>query len=149
MDGDQLIDLIGKRRDVLTQLLQFCDRQMAAIDTDRMTDLMRILSDKQPLINQLTQLAGPLGKAAGDDPNTRHWSSTQQREQCRTWQDECDAMHQELLAIEAACEAKLDVSRAAMHEKLQRVTSGRDAVNRYAQTQTKRPSGGSLDLSSN
>lgn len=149
MDGDQLIELIGKRRDLLSQLLLFGDRQMDAIDHDRMTDLMRILSDKQPLIQQLSQLSGPLGQAAGDDPASRHWSSSQQRQQCRVWQDECDAMHQELLTIEAACEAKLEVSRTEMESKLQRVTSGRDAVNRYAQTQTDRPSGGSLDLSSN
>jgi Mg2+ and Co2+ transporter CorA len=149
MDGDQLIELMRRRRDVLTELLKFCDAQVAAIDSDRMTDLMRTLSDKQPLINQLSLLAGPLCEAVGDDPATRIWSSPEQRQQCRQWQDECDAMHQELLATEAVCELKLDVSRSKMQQKLQRVTSGRDAVNRYAQTQATRPAGGSLDLSSN
>ncbi len=149
MNGDELVDLIGRRRDVLSKLLEFSETQMAAIDDARMTDLMRTLSDKQSLITQLSKLAASLSQAAGEDPMTRHWSSPEQRNRCRVWQDECDAMHQQLLAIEAACEAKLDVSRVEMQTKLSRVTSGRDAVNRYAQNQPPRPTGGSLDLSSN
>ncbi|TWU57510.1 flagellar export chaperone FlgN [Rubripirellula reticaptiva] len=148
MNADELTAIIDRRFETLSHLLELSLRQVQAIDESRMSDLMRILSDKQPPINELIQIGKQLASAVGEDPANRQWASDEDRRRCRERQSQCELMHDELLAIEADCEGRLTASRASAQEKLQRFDNGRVAANSYAQAQTTRPSGGSLDLSS-
>lgn len=148
MNANELSDLIDKRYATLSLLTEISQRQIAAIDDNRMSDLMRILSEKQQPIVQLSEITKRLAAAAGDDPRARVWESEAARQRCRRRQEECETMHLGLLAIEAECETSLKNSRAAVQEKLARFDSGRQAATRYAQSQSLPPSGGRLDLSS-
>lgn len=144
MDGIQLAELMSQRWSALRQLLEISDRQLAAIDSGQMTELMRLLSEKQKPLNRLTEIGEQLRAAAGDDPETRHWDSAESRAQCRSQQEECEKLHLELLAIEAECESALKKSRDSIEEDLARVDSARQAANGYLAGPT---SGNRLDLS--
>ncbi|QDT02734.1 FlgN protein [Rubripirellula lacrimiformis] len=148
MKADELTSLVQQRFEALMELLDMGQLQITAINENRMTDLMRILSDKQPAIARLTEIARQLATAVDDDPEQRRWSSDAARQHCRTMQQQCELMHQELLAIEADCETRLTETRDSVQEKLTRFESGRVAANSYARSQTIDQSGGSLDLSS-
>jgi hypothetical protein len=148
MDGRELLQLIENRWSTLHQLLEISSRQMDAIRGCRMSELMRLLSDKQTPLNQLLGITEQIRLAAGEDPVARRWESDSQRQRCRQQQEECERMHLELLAIDAECESALQQSRVTLQQRLDRVDSGRAAANGYASTDRPPTSGGSLDLSS-
>ena len=148
MDSRELTQLIDQRFDTLQRLIELGRRQTEAIDAGHMTELMRLLSAKQPLLQQLSQVAESLRQAASDDPKTRQWDDPEDRNRCRRRQDECDRLHLELLAIEAECETKLTESRDSIQKQLQRVDAGRQATAGYASAPAGHSSGGRLDLSS-
>ena len=148
MDGQELSELIDQRWTLLQQLLQMSERQIDAIEGSRMSELMRVLSEKQVPLNQLAELASRLRPAAEDDPKTRVWETSEQRARCREQQEECERMHLELLAIEAQCETSLVQGRDQLQVELQRVDSARQAVSGYGGGQFTLETGGQLDLSS-
>ncbi|MEM1068770.1 MAG: flagellar export chaperone FlgN [Planctomycetota bacterium] len=148
MDGPELSQLVEQRWTLLHELLQLSERQIDAIKGSRMTELMRILSEKQTPLNQLADLAERLRPATGDDPSERYWDSSAQRAKCRSQQEECEKMHLELLAIEAECESNLLASRDEIQKELQRVDSARQTINGYGSQHSRLESGGQLDLSS-
>jgi hypothetical protein len=140
--------MIEDRWSTLRQLLEIGSLQMDAIRGCRMSELMRLLSDKQTPLNHLIELTEQLRLAAGDDPTSRRWDNHSQVERCRQQQDECERMHLELLAIEAECESALQQSRVTLQQRLDRVDSGQAAANGYARSDRSPTSGATLDLSS-
>lgn len=148
MDGKILSELVGQRWSTLRELLETSNRQITAIDAGRMSELMRLLSEKQSALNRLAQITQRIRSAADDVPAERVWESQQTRALCRKQQEECERMHLELLAIEAECETALTRSRAAIQQKLDRVDAGRQAASSYADSNRTPSSGGRLDLSS-
>lgn len=148
MNGNELLQLIEQRWSTLRELLEIGNRQVAAIESERMSELMRLLSEKQSPLSRLSEVASAIRQAAADDPATRSWDSEELRARCRRKQDECEQMHLELLAIEAECETALLESREFIQQKLDRVDAGQQAANSYADTQATPTQGGQLDLSS-
>ena len=148
MNGKQVAALIGQRWEILNRLLGISRLQMAAIEQGQMSDLMRLLSEKQQPLNQLIELGDQIGAVNADHSRERHWDSDDVRERCREKQNECEKMNLELLAIEAECEAKLSHNRDELRQRLERVDSGWQAVSGYADHAVKSTTGGSLDLSS-
>ena len=148
MDGPELAQLIEARWSTLNQLLEIGSRQMEAIEGCRMSELMRLLSDKQTPLNQLIGITEQLRMAAGDDHTSRRWDNHSQRERCRQLQEETERMYLDLLAIEAECESALQQSRVTLQQRLDRVDSGQAAANGYACSDRSPTSGATLDLSS-
>jgi hypothetical protein len=150
MDTNTLSDLISQRHAALVQLLELSQGQVDAIESNRMTDLMNILSAKQKPIQRLFELTSKLRPALHDDPDARHWPDQSQRIRCKEQQQQCEAMHAKLLEIEAECEAVLQTNRTEMTSRLERLSSGTDATSGYSQAQSYAASGSrsQLDLSS-
>ncbi len=148
MNGNEVAALIQQRWEILDQLLSISRLQMTAIERGQMSELMRLLSEKQKPLNKLIELGNQIGVASADDSEDRYWDSNDIREQCRRQQDDCEKMNLELLAIEAECESKLSQNRDELRERLERVDSGWQAVSGYADHALHATSGGSLDLSS-
>ena len=148
MNGNEVAALIQQRWEILDQLLSISRLQMTAIEQGQMSELMRLLSEKQKPLNKLIKLGDQLGVASADDSDERLWDSNDIREQCRKQQDDCEKMNLELLAIEAECESKLSKNRDELRQRLERVDSGWQAVSGYADQAAPATSGGSLDLSS-
>ena len=148
MNGNEVATLIQQRWEILDQLLSISRLQMKAIEQGQMSELMRLLSEKQKPLNKLIKLGDQLGVASADDSDERLWDSNDIREQCRKQQDDCEKLNLELLAIEAECESKLSQNRDELRQRLERVDSGWQAVSGYADHEAHATSGGSLDLSS-
>ena len=148
MDGTELSELIHQRLSNLRELLDLSRRQMAAIEAGRMSELMRLLSDKQAPLSRLTSLAPQIRAAADDDPAARLWENEQARVSCRRQQEECEKTHLELLAIEAECETALQNSRHRIGQQIDRVDAGKRAATTYAHSPSGSNRGGQLDLSS-
>ena len=148
MNGNEVAALIQQRWEILDQLLKISQLQMTAIEQGQMSELMRLLSEKQKPLNQLIELGDQFGVACANDPKERHWASNDIREKCRKQQDDCEKMNLELLAIEAECESKLGQSRDELRKRLERVDSGWQAISGYADHATHATCGGALDLSS-
>jgi flagellar biosynthesis/type III secretory pathway chaperone len=146
MDGNELADLIDQRWSNLHALLEISHRQMSAIQAGRITELMRLLSDKQAPLQRLAEVAARIGSVAEVNPATRRWASEQARARCRRQQEECEQMHLDLLAMEAECEAALQESRHHLAQNLERVDAGRRAASSYAQCGSESTAGGKLDL---
>lgn len=148
MNGDELSELIQQRWTTLRELLEISRRQMGAIGSGQMSELMRVLSDKQRPLNELVEIAEQLRRASDDDPEQRRWPSQAARDRCRERQSECEKMHLELLAIEAECESALTANRQEVQERLAKVDAGWQAASGYAEQSSRSTSGGQLDLSS-
>ncbi|MFK8112572.1 MAG: flagellar export chaperone FlgN [Rubripirellula sp.] len=153
MDGQQLSQLMTVRWTALQQLLEVSEHQIQAIRAGHMSELMRILSQKQPHLSRLSNAAAQLRATTSDDPEQRHWDSPALREACRIQQEECEKMHLELLAIEAHCETLLQETRTGIQSELQQIDNAHLAASSYAQSQAtgSQPTshrGGQLDLSS-
>lgn len=148
MDGAELTQLIGQRLSILRSLREVARRQVEAIGEGRLSDLMRLLSEKQKPLSQLSAIAKKLRVAVDDDPESRVWDSEAQRATCSRQQEECETLHLELLAMEAECETALQESRSSIQQQLDRVDAGRQAVDGYAASHQVSTSGGRLDLSS-
>jgi hypothetical protein len=147
MHGNELTDLIDLRWSTLNTLLELGRLQTEAIQAGRMSDLMRILSEKQAPLNRLSEIAESLRAAAHDDPSQRLWDSEAKRQDCRLRQEQCDQMHTELLAIEAACESALQENRSAIQRDLDQLNASHQAASRYAPQSAGPTSGSQLDLS--
>ncbi len=148
MNGNEVAALIQQRWEILDRLLSISRLQMTAIEQGQMSELMRLLSEKQKPLNQLIELSDQLRVASVENAEERLWVSSDIREECRKQQDDCEKMNLELLAIEAESESKLSQSRDDLHQRLERVDSGWQAVSGYADHASHVTSGGSLDLSS-
>ncbi len=146
MDAHQLSDLIEQRFQTLDELLKLGRLQSEAIERGRMTELMRVLSQKQQPLSRLTEIAQLLRPAATDDPELRAWTSESARLACRSQQEQCDQMHMELLAMEAACESMLQDNRAAIQLEIESLHGSHLAAVHYAPDRTVATSGGRLDL---
>jgi hypothetical protein len=146
MDGAELSALITERQTILDQLLELGARQVDVIAAGRMSELMRILTDKQIPLQRLGEISERLRETADDDPRARRWNSQQDRDLCRQAQDDCERMHVELLAIEAQCETALHESRNAIQQELQQIDSAHQAASQYAHAEATQTAGIRLDL---
>lgn len=153
MNGAELSKLVDLRWDALNELLDLGAIQAAAIQAGHMTELMRVLSEKQKPVQRLVEISAMIREAVDDDPERRQWPNQAAREACRQRQAECEGMHKELLALEADLEANLQKARSGIQERLQQMDNAHLAASSYAQSQAtgSQPvatSGGQLDLSS-
>ena len=148
MNGTELYELMSDRWSTLSQLLEMSNLQMEAINDGRMSDLMRILSNKQQPLSRLADIAERIRSAAEDDPKVRQWETPDHRDRCRQLQEECEQLHLDLLAIEAQCESVLQESRTSIQSQLEQIDTAHRAANSYAKSQVSSQTGGSLDLSS-
>lgn len=140
-DLEKLIDL---RYDQLKLLLDLTTQQETAIAGTHMNELMRILGEKQRLIESFVQISNQL-KTDRDSFSSVPAIS----EEHRARNEQCNEMHRELLQREAACQATLEISRDEVAQELTRGDGAKRAAAGYGQSsQPTRPQGGGLDLSS-
>jgi hypothetical protein len=107
----RLAELIAKRRRCLEQLLTLGKRQADLIALGNMEDLMRLLAAKQQLIVALHSTEKELAPYHDEDPESRTWSSQEERNQCAADAERCRRLLEEVVAVEHAGERQLTVRR--------------------------------------
>lgn len=140
-DLEKLIDL---RYEQLTRLLDLTTQQEAAIAGTHMNELMRILGEKQRLIESFVQISNQLKVDRESFSQVPEIS-----EDYRGRNEQCHEMHRELMQREEACQASLETSRDEVAQELTRGDGAKRAAAGYGKSiQQARPQGGGLDLSS-
>lgn len=140
---DDLRVTIDQRYEQIHLLLNLTAEQETAIENGHMNELMRILGEKQRLIEHFV--------ASSKKLQTDRESFTGELdlpESYRVKHEQTAVSHAELLRREAACQASLESSREKIAEELGRGESARRAAAGYRQPDRQNPSrGGGLDLS--
>ncbi len=122
----RLADLIAKRRRCLEQLRDLGHRQADLIAAGNMTDLMRLFAAKQQLITALQAMEKELAPYHDEDPDSRLWSSPEERTRCAADADHCRQLIAEVMALEQAGERQMTVRRDEAASQLRAVaTAGR------------------------
>jgi len=140
-DLEQTIDT---RYTQLEQLLDLTTQQESAIEQGHMNELMRVLGEKQRLIEQFVAMSDQFKRdydAFASPPKVS--------DEHRAKNQAGDQMHRELLTRETACQEQLTVNRSDIAEQLTRGEGARRAAAGYGKSAAPpRPQGGGLDLSS-
>jgi DNA gyrase/topoisomerase IV subunit A len=141
---DDLQNLIDLRHQQLTLLLELTSQQETAISDAHMNELMRILGEKQRVIESFVQTSKQLKADRETFAQSPAISETH-----RSRNEECNQMHRQLLQREEACQGSLEASRDEVAQELTRGDGAKRAAAGYDQvSQPSRPQGGGLDLSS-
>lgn len=145
MTPPTLESLIDQRFQTLTELIDATSRQETAIADGHMNELMSVLSHKQRLIEQLTQLTDALRDARQACPSPPVISDEHRRRH-----ESCDDLHRDLLQRETISEQTLTTRRESLADELMQTNNTSRAASGYMQTspESTRGSRGRLDLSS-
>ncbi len=144
--ADRFYTLFLEQRLLMSQLLQMARLQLDAIREERIEELLALLGQKQPLLNQLTAIRVEL-KQLGEQLNGESsWNADDRRESCQQMRDEASGQFEVLVRVEAECEKLLEKSKEEIRQRLETFDSGQSAAMAYQRPAEPRPSG--LDFSS-
>lgn len=144
LETDLLTELVARKLRVLVQLRELTVRQPALIEADDAATLLRVLSAKQKLLEEVHRLDEQLEPFRQQDPDSRVWRTVDDRVRCRAAAEQCQALVEELKVVEAQDKHRLVERRDALSRELEHAHAAAEARTAY---QTPEPIG-RLDLSS-
>lgn len=145
-ETERLAELISGRRELLEQLREVSGRQLDVIGEGDMQRLFALLSSKQVLLGRLQQVDRQLEPFRGQDPDSRRWRSTADRERTRQTAQRCESLLGEIMLVEKQCEAELTRRRDDTAGMLAGMHTAAKARSAYGDALAD--SGGRLDLTS-
>lgn len=119
MESDRLAQLALCKLQIMQLLRKLAAQQLDVISGGDMTNLLKLLSAKQTVMDQLAKLEQQLDPFRGQDPETRDWSSTTAREVCQR-------------NVEAGNELLSDIMRLEKQAEIEMVRRRDDASVRLA-----------------
>jgi flagellar biosynthesis/type III secretory pathway chaperone len=145
--SENLLDLLSSQVGLLDQLLEIGKLQMHAIENGRMSELLSLLSDKQPLLADLGDMAyrirnlpsHPLPASSDDDAGVQR---------CRELKAQAKEQFEQLFELEQKAEVLLSNSRDQIAKRLEASSHSMTAISAYQSGSTINTQGGRLDLSS-
>lgn len=111
---DLLLQCMQQRCELLEALRTLAESQAMNVDQTEIDLTLSVLGRKQALFEELAEVQQKLQPYLQDDPESRLWSSAEQRHQCRQLAQRGQQLLQETMHIE--------------QQTLQEMTSRRDAV---------------------
>ena len=117
----QLIELIRKKHHVLVQLRDIGRRQADLVAGGEIGALLKLLAGKQQLIAGLQTLEADLKPYYAEDPDQRTWDSSADRAACAQLADECNALLEEIVALEKRGAEQMDARRNDVAKQLHQV----------------------------
>lgn len=142
-ETDQLVQLIDQKHEVLTQLLTLSQYQLRlAGHDDHISDLMRVLSAKQTLIERLTRIDRTIDPFRQQDPEARIWRSSSERTKCSQTAKQCEVILSELKAIEQRSTEVVSTHRDEIAALLRETHTSSDSVTAYNNLDTQNTSCG-------
>jgi multidrug resistance efflux pump len=143
-DTERLSQLMSRKRELLTLLRDLGKAQWSLIQAENMTHLLRLLSAKQPLVDELRQVDTELAPYREIAPEQRVWSSPQSRATCQADAQACETLLAELLDWERKGEVDMRSRRDQTQEQLREMETA--AVARSAYLGMEAASPGQLDM---
>jgi FlgN protein len=127
----QFVELLSQQTELLDRLIESGRQQQLAIDASRMSELIAILAEKQPHLEQLGQIREQLHERRADIERSDFWPDSDVRQLGQTLRDRAAQAFQTLIDLEQDCEKSLSRSRDQIQLRLQSVESGRVAASAY------------------
>jgi hypothetical protein len=140
-----LAALLDRKHECLVQMRDLGARQLEMIETGDMTMLMKVLSAKQGLINNLNAVERELDPYRDQSPEHRAWSSESERERCAQLAARCQLLFSEIVRLERESESQLTLERDDAERRLRGMHAAAQAHGAYAFETSLLT--GSLDLS--
>lgn len=113
--------LIRKKHQVLVQLREIGRRQTELVTCGDIATLLKLLAAKQQLIAALQGLEGELKPFYAEDPEARVWRSPEERAECARQANECNALLEEVVALEKLGAEKMNTRKNEVAGQLQQV----------------------------
>lgn len=126
-----LTRLISAKRQVLKIVVQMSERQMDMIATGQTENLMKLLSAKQTVLDQLQTLERELAVFRDDDPEKRVWTSSAARAACQKEAAEANVLIARSLELERQAEVAMIAKRQATGQLLSSLQAATDAQSAY------------------
>jgi hypothetical protein len=138
---------MDSKHDVLVRLHEVSRQQMSHIAEGRdIAHVLSLLAAKQTLLDELNTLERQLDPFRQQDPETRHWRTSGDRQRCAQVAGRCQSLMGEILENERRCEAEMQRRRDNTAEQLRAFSNAAEAQAAYAAPATL--PAGHCDLSS-
>ena len=143
----QLYDLICQQREVLLELKHFAEVQHRIVQQNELGKLVSLLASKQKAIQRLQEIDRNLAPFQSQDPESRVWSSEEQRDECRRIAKECPRLLAEVMKLEQIAEETLTAQRETISQQVDQSTTRSQAATAYLQASdpTEASSGWSVE----
>lgn len=122
---ERLLELMTRRLQLLRSLDSVGCLQAESAGNPDVTALLKILSRKQLLLDELEAIRQALETYHHDDPNQRLWESTELRQQCRHIAEQGNELLRSLVTNDEATLREVSLRRDAVATQLQ---DGTDSV---------------------
>jgi hypothetical protein len=133
---EQLAALVAAKQHVLEIVVQLSKRQLEVIGAGDLPLLMKVLSAKQTVMNQLQAIESEMKPFRDENPDERVWRTPEDRTACQARAERCNALLAEALMLEQQAEQAMLVKRDAAGATLAAVQSAADARFAYAANPT-------------
>jgi hypothetical protein len=130
-DTQRLAQLLEHKFECLTQLRDLGDRQLERIELEDMTALLKVLSAKQRLLDELQVIERGLDPFRGQSPQDRRWASTAERTRCGELMARCQQMFSEIVLQERSAETNLIRRRDEAERRLHGMHAAAGAQRAY------------------
>ena len=129
----QLYRLICQQREVLSELKHFAEVQQKIVQQNELGKLVSLLAAKQKAIQRLQEIDRNLSPFQNQDPESRVWSSEEQRDECRRIAKECPRLLAEVMKLEQTAEETLTAQRETISQQVEQSTTRSQAATAYLQ----------------
>lgn len=130
----QLFDLILEQRSILLELKHFAETQFQIVQQNELGKLVSLLATKQQAIQRLQEVDRRLNPFRDQDPESRIWSSPEQRDACRRMAKECPRLLADVMKLEQAAEEVLTQQREQVTQQVDQSSARSHAASAYLQT---------------
>ena len=141
-----LAALIERKHECLVGLRDLGLRQFELIDGGDLSQLLKLLSTKQHVIDLLQAIERDLTPFRQQDPEHRQWASPAERDRCAQQAEACQRLLAEIVAQEKQSESSLVARRDLAAQQIQGASVAGQA--RQAYTQFARRESGLVDFTS-
>jgi len=146
---ETLFELLQWQVSLLDRLIEIGERQLQTIQGERMSELLSLLSEKQPLLTQLGEAANQI-RSFREQPISHQGNRVghESASRCRQLKEEAQKRFELLFELEHQCESRLCVSRDQIAERLAASSHCMTAIDAYQKATASPAQGARLDLAS-
>lgn len=132
MESARLAQLVDCKLQVLQVLQKLAQQQLELIMGGDMTGLLKLLSAKQTVMDQLSKVERQLDPFRGQEPDARDWASVDDRQRCQRNVETCNQLLAEMMRLEKEGETEMVRRREDASARLAGMHGASEARHAYA-----------------
>jgi hypothetical protein len=131
MESERLAQLVECKLQIMQLIRRLAAQQLEIIRGGDLTNLLRLLSAKQTVMDQLAKVEQQLDPFRGENPETRDWPSTAAREACQRNVEAGNELLTEIMRLEKQGEGEMVRRRDDASIQLSGMHGAREARQAY------------------